>query len=201
MNHSILSVALAIFRTTSIAVLILLVCSGCSDSVNHGPPKCELVVELPARVKQHEIPGDIRISIRNVGHSDVSLVMPGDGSECAWRTPIIGWSALPLDSHEAHPEKPVRRPTGRCGNIGPLTAEQVFTLKPGESQSLGTWLDFPTQLEAGKYRVLFYYENRPDIEWRGIPLGDHDADAMDVVTESDAVSLLSEEVIVEVTKD
>lgn len=201
MNHPIFTAVMAILRTTVMAALLSLVCGGCGDSANIGPPMCELVLELPARVKQYEIPKDIRISIRNIGHSNVSLVMPGDGSECAWRTPIIGWSVLPLDSHEAHPGKLVMRPTGRCGNIGPLTAEQVFTLKPGESQSLGTWLDFPTQLEAGKYRVLFYYENRPDIKWRGIPLGDHDTDAMDAVTESDAVSLLSEELILEVTKD
>jgi len=189
------------FRSSLCLVLTFLACSGCGDSGHNSPPLCELILELPTQVRQHQIPQDIRISIKNLGNSEVSLVMPGDGSECAWRTPIIGWSVLPLESHEAHPEKLVMRPTVRCGNTGPLTAEQVFTLKPGESKSLGTWLDFPIQLEAGKYRVIFYYENRPGIEWRGIPLGDHDADAMDAVTESDAICLLSEEVIMEVTKD
>lgn len=180
--------------------IVAMLCCGCGESVSHSPPKCELVLELPAQIKQNEIPADLRISIRNLGTSDISLVMPGDGSECAWRTPIIGWSVLPVDSPKAHPDTLVMRPTGRCGNINPLTAGQIFTLKPGEHQPLGTWLSFPVDLQPGKYRVLFYYENRPALVPKGIPLGDHEQDALDAIAESDPVILQSQEVIIEVTK-
>ncbi|MFO0976148.1 MAG: hypothetical protein U0996_07090 [Planctomycetaceae bacterium] len=177
-----------------------MLCCGCGESVSHSPPKCELVLELPAQIKQNEIPADLRISIRNLGTSDISLVMPGDGSECAWRTPIIGWSVLPVDSPKAHPDALVMQPIVRCGNINPLTTGQIFTLKPGEQQPLGTWLSFPIDLPPGKYRVLFYYENRPALVPKGIPLGDHEQDALDAIAESDPVILQSQEVIIEVTK-
>jgi hypothetical protein len=47
---------------------------------------------------------------------------------------------------------------------------------------------------------MFYYENRPEIDWKGLPLGDHDEDAMAAVVDSHAVSLASDEVIVEITE-
>lgn len=174
-------------------------CSGCTDVADREPARCELVLEMPSTLKQAEILSQVRVQIRNLGKSDVTLVMPGDGSECAWRTPIVGWSILPLDSSESHPASAKRTPTGRCGNISGLRPEEVFTLKPGESKSLGEWHAFPPQL-PGKYRVMFYYENRPGIDWKGLPLADHDEDAMAAVADSHAVSVASDEVIVEITE-
>ena len=53
-------------------------------------------------------------------------------------------------------------------------------------------------MEPGNYRVRLYYDNIPDMEWSGVVLPPHDVDAMQRVRKSTPVSLVSNEVEVEV---
>jgi hypothetical protein len=156
-------------------------------------PLCEIHLELPATMTA-ETRDRSRVQIRNVGTIPVTLVMPGDGSSCRWRTPIVGWSVLPVDSTDQHPEEPPRRRVVRCGNINRLNPGDVFVLNPGEEKELNEWLDFPSRLSPGKYRVVFYYINVPDLKWSGIPLGNHDEEAMNRLKKSTPVALVSNEV-------
>lgn len=139
-----------------------------------------------------------RITLLNQGKEPVTLVQPGDGSESAWRTPVIGWSVLPAESKAAHPDEIPLHRGGRCGNINPLGEDEVIRIKGGDQTELGTWVGQPSFPKPGKYRVVFYYANRPKIEWHGLPLGSHHAEAMKAVRDSTACELRSNEIIISV---
>src|SRR5437868_56582 len=69
----------------------------------------------------------LRVVIKNTGQTQVSLVMPGEGSDYGWRTPAFviskieeGPEKLVPDAENKppkHPEKPPFNRMGRCGNI------------------------------------------------------------------------------------
>jgi hypothetical protein len=120
-------------------------------------------------------------------------VRPGDGSSVGWRTPIIGWSVLKADDRAAHPSTPPVERGARDGNINSLRASDLLTIEPGTTEPLGEWVGAPSFPSAGSYRALFYYRNVPDLAWKGIPLGSHDAAAMKQVAATAACSLVSNE--------
>lgn len=160
---------------------------------------CELHLDSPAQTRL----GDqfqTQVEIRNASSVPVILVQPGDGSDWHWRTPIVGWSVLPLDSDEEHPIIPPRCHVPRCGNTNCVKPDEVFALKPGESRTLGPWIMPPSFPGTGKYRVVFYYKNIPDKKWNGIPLGEHDAATIQQIRKSTPVSLISNEVVIEITE-
>src|SRR5437867_1533542 len=69
-----------------------------------------LAVEL---LPHHQVvklggPGELSITLVNRGNREVTLVEPGDGSSCGWRTPLMEWSTGPF------------RYGLRCGNVNPL---------------------------------------------------------------------------------
>jgi hypothetical protein len=53
-------------------------------------------------------------------------------------------------------------------------------------------------MKPGKYRVRMYYENIPGMKWSGLVMGGHDKGAMRRVRNSTPVSLVSNEVEVEI---
>lgn len=136
----------------------------------------------------------VSVSITNKGEKPVTLVLPGDGSESGWRTPIVNWSVIEASSKAKHPTKAVPQRVLRCGNINPLKADEVFVLAPGESKELKNWIYLEPFAKAGKYNVVFLYANRPTLKWSGLPLGEHDAKAMERVKNSTECSLVSNEV-------
>jgi hypothetical protein len=132
-------------------------------------------------------PPHLVVTVVNAGSQEVVLVEPGDGSECGWRTPIIEWSIKSW------------RPYGRCGNINPLRADEVFVLQPGESRQLSAWVGVPPLPGPGRYRVAVRYVNQPDHAWLGVPLGEHDEVALREVQQSSSVVAVSNsvEIVVE----
>ena len=122
-----------------------------------------------------------KVSIENKGKKPVVLVANGDGSECGWRTPIIGWSVLKKESAD-HPRVFVPNGFRDCGNINAPTAEEVLTIAPGGRAVLPhAWQAArnaakPFEVEgdgdpAHQYRVVFYYSNNPRMIWKGVMLG------------------------------
>jgi hypothetical protein len=134
-----------------------------------------------------------RFVVDVVNHTDatVTLVKPGDGSDCGWRTPIVGWVVEGV--------KP--RALARCGNINALRDDEVFTLKPGKRVRLGDWVGLPDLPGPGKYKVRFRYENKPELKWSGVPLRRHDVTAMARVRASTPAAAYSNTVVVEVADD
>jgi hypothetical protein len=115
----------------------------------------------------------------------VTVVLPGDGSDCGWRTPILTWTpAVKMDR--------------TCGNINALRAREIVTLLPGKSVSLGEWIAPPAPTRPGKHRFTLTYENKPGLAWRGVPLGQHDPAAMAKVKASTPLKVVSNTVEVEV---
>jgi hypothetical protein len=155
----------------------------------HADSSTDVVLELtPATqvIKVGQIP-KFALSLINNDDESVVLVEPGDGSVSGWRTPIIEWPAAFL--HRG----------SRCGNINALKPNEVFILKPGETRQLSEWVGHPQLPGPGRYQVTVRYTNRPEHEWGGLPLGTHDAWAMDRVRNSTKVSATSNavEIIVE----
>lgn len=139
------------------------------------------------------------VFIRNRGPEPVTLVEPGDGSECGWRTPIVGWSVLPVEARQQrHPTEPPRFKGTRCGNINPLRLSEVFSLAVGEGRRLGGWIAFPMPEQAGRYRVVLYYQNIPDLKISGLALGQHEQGVMDRVRRSTPCRVISSEIEIEV---
>src|SRR5262249_41362743 len=136
----------------------------------------------------------IKATISNRGQSPVVLVQPGDGSESAWRTPIVSWSAIRItdDRKVEHPSKPPLYKGLRCGNVNALEKSEIIKLAPGQSKEL-CWVGWPMIEEPGTYSVVLYYFNVPDIAWKGGPLGPHDPEAMRQVRDSFECSLTSNE--------
>jgi hypothetical protein len=124
----------------------------------------------------------------NRGKKDVTVVKPGDGSNCGWRTPIIQWR---IDG------KGPRDKESRCGNINRLKPDEVFTLKAGVFLKLDEWVGRPSVSHEGKYKVTLRYANLPDLKWQGVPLGEHDKAAMEKVRGSSRVIVESN--VVEIT--
>ena len=182
------------------AALVMITSAGSLGGADLATPvaksECRLTLELPAVIKKGEYP-KAKVHVTNAGTSSVTLVKPGDGSECAWRTPFIGWSVLPADSSATHPPKHSARVGARCGNVNPLTPSEVFELKVGARAELGDWVGLPPLPKPGKYRVVFYYANVPNTKWSGLPLGKHDEAAMTRVRGSTPVALMSNEAEVE----
>lgn len=149
-------------------------------------------------VKTGETPA-IRARLVSGADEPIVLVRPGDGSDAGWRTPVIGWSAIRADDPAAkHPSGPQRARGARDGNVNPLTAKDLITLKPGQTEALGSWVGGLTFPAAGTYKVVLYYRNDPALEWKGIPLGSHDASAMERVKRSASCSLVSNELTFQV---
>jgi hypothetical protein len=69
-------------------------------------------------------------------------------------------------------------------------------LKPGEIKEFDESIDFHYHLPSGKYRVVFYYSNIPQLQW----FGAHDAAEMRRVSHSTEIHMRSNEVQFEVTE-
>jgi hypothetical protein len=136
----------------------------------------------------------VTATITNKGSAPVTLVLPGDGSESGWRTPLVGFSSIKVGKDK--PKDPADVPLyrgGRCGNVNALKGDEVFTLAPGTSKDLPDWIGSPQLTEPGTYSVVFYYANDPGLKWQGVPLGRHDPDAMKQVKKSHKCLLISNE--------
>ena len=157
---------------------------------------CQLSLQLPPTIDK-KTQGYAKIQIKNLGDDPITLVMPGDGSFSHARTPTIAWSMLSQDSKENHPQAPPTSRGGWCGNINSLKASELFELNPGESRELNEWVRFPVG-PPGKYRVVFYYTNVPELKWSGIPIGVHNKDAMRRLRGSNPVAAVSNEVELEI---
>jgi hypothetical protein len=197
--------------------LLLLLLLGASTSWSlavPAPTSFEPRLELHLKADTTNVKGGDKAIweawIVNRGKKTVTLVQPGDGSDCGWRTPIIEWGLDELEVRKTGTtteRKTERKPlcltegaprTMRCGNINRLREEEVFDLAPGKEVKLSVWIGRP-HLQPGKHKIVMRYFNLPDHKWKGLPLGEHDKKAMQRVKNSLKVFLQSNpvEIVVE----
>lgn len=94
------------------------------------------------------------LTLTNTSSQAVQLVVPGDGSQVGWRTPILTWTAK-LEG------KPIAELSpARCGMMNAIEADEIFTLAPGESRTLIEWLGEPSYA-PGTYDLTLRYRNDP----------------------------------------
>lgn len=141
--------------TTQIATTPLV---GVTPTTAAGPTivsTCGLRAELEADAQS----GALHLTLVNDGPRPVKLVVPGDGSEAGWRTPVLTWTTT-------RNGKPVKeREGGRCGMMNPIDASEVFTLAPGERKTISEWVGRPN-VDPGTYEVELHYKNDPNIATR-----------------------------------
>jgi hypothetical protein len=150
------------------------------------PPATGLEIELTCTnpVVTPAIDPGFTAHLVNKGKKPVTVVLPGDGSEVGWRTPVVRWG------------KEERGTIRRCGNINRLKPDEVVELAPGERVKLG-WVGHPT-LDSGTNKVKLELEHIPTLKWRGLPLGKHDEATMKKVQALPAFKLTSNVVEVQV---
>src|SRR5919201_6135680 len=92
-----------------------------------------LVIRADRAVFGEKEPEPVRFTatLLNKGKETVTLVTPGDGSDCGWRTPLVGWSVVKVSADNPragkHPDKVPLHRGARCGNVNALKADEVFT--------------------------------------------------------------------------
>jgi hypothetical protein len=164
-----------------------------SDSGDAGPPVPNLRIDLRAGktvVKPGESP-EWRAFLVNDGSAPVTVVLPGDGSNCGWRTPVVRWRS------GDDPADPLLV-GGRCGNINSLRPEEVIDLAPGQRVELTEWMHWPTPGGVRTHRIWVELENIPDLRWQGVTFRDHDPVAMQRIRQSPSFKAVSNVVAVEV---
>jgi hypothetical protein len=118
----------------------------------------------------------------NNGWRTETVVLPGDGSESGWRTPIVQWTPALM--------------VCRCGNINGLKPDEVIDLAPGDRVKL-EGIAYPG-LKPGLNRVRLELIHQPGMRFRGIALDDHDPEAMKKVRQSSPFRVTSNVVEVRV---
>ena len=103
-----------------IAALFVIACAFVFRTVRGGEtPKVEAVLAF-SKAPSRGINPRLELTLTNRGDQPVSLVLPGDGSECGARTPRLNYTWL-RDGNIVVP--PV--PGFTCGNVNPLRAGEV----------------------------------------------------------------------------
>jgi hypothetical protein len=139
-------------------------------AVAPAPPKLAIDLRvLTPSVTLYTIP-EIEADLVNQGQEPVIVVLPMDGSECGWRTPVVRWS-------------PAWESPARCGYVTGLRPQDVITLSPRGRVKLN-WILGPVLTRQGKHEVSLELEHVPDIEWKGVPCPVHDPETMKAVRES-----------------
>lgn len=139
----------------------------------------------------------IKVQILNHTADTVILVKPGDGSLNGWRTPFTLFSVLDEDLRHSHPRKldenNLKKMIG-CGNINALKYSELIMILPYGKYE---WdMGFDINKGPGRYSIKFLYRNIPDLKWKGIPLGQHDPVAMDIIrSKSKDITLVSNDII------
>ncbi len=174
----------------------------CMLSANAFSDELRIVVEPSELTVEQGVFPKFKTFILNEGADDRLLVYPGDGSRNHYRSPMTGCSILDSASLSEHPSTPPQIKVAVCGNINALKKDSVFTLKSGQKMELDAWRSMIalTDLKPGVYRVVYYYSNHPEMEWKGGVLGNHDEEEMRLVKKSYRCELVSNEIKLTVVK-
>jgi hypothetical protein len=178
-------------RSSSLFVLSLVVAAGCRQgpSAPKPIPNAKLRIELSTDSRPISPGGipDLNAVLINDGPEAAVIVLPGDGSVRGLRSPIVRWNP-PMVS-------------AGCGNIDRLMRSELVTLEAGDRIHLSRAIGWPELSKPGKQMVSLELENVPGLVWRGIPLGEHDPVAMEMVRNSMPFKVVSNVVEIEVGPD
>ncbi|MCP4438273.1 MAG: hypothetical protein GY810_04950 [Aureispira sp.] len=148
----------------------------------------------------------INAQLLNNSTDSLLVVLPGEGSVSGWRTPIMGWSIINLDSNEVHSDNFPSIPelTLLCANVNQVTEKDLTKIAPASSASL-SWIDFhrvfdvKTLNKVGTYSIKLYYKNTPDLDWEKIGyLSYTEEAAIRIKNETQEFMISSNEIIIKI---
>lgn len=103
--------------------------------VRLGPPPEGLALEIARKGPKRMQAGrrlDLRVELVNRSRDrSIALVLPGDGSDFAWREPEVFWLAE-IDAGDGRWVPAPRERPSRCGNFDEDWTDEVRALAPGE---------------------------------------------------------------------
>ncbi len=99
----------------------------------------------------------LRVLLRNSSRQDILVVVPVEGSHQGLQLPYIGWSVLADDSGQ----HPLDLPLDSSLRLGTIHAGKSVWgyISAGKSLQLQDWIEIPSELLPGTYRIVFYYQN------------------------------------------
>ncbi|HQU84259.1 MAG TPA: hypothetical protein PKY59_14075 [Pyrinomonadaceae bacterium] len=142
----------------------------------------------------------ITIFLTNNDDGVVTLVNPGDGSSYGGRTPIIQWSIIKNNETAKHPSEPQTDGIASCAFMNNIRSDEVFWLASGEKREMKNWTYLPPFEKKGTYRVVFLYANRPSLKWRNEYSLRHSRIALWRAKHSTETTIVSNEIIFNVTE-
>lgn len=168
-----------------------LVASVAAESLFKSPAGLEIKISNP---QGPFFGSDYKATIQlvNRGTQRVRVVAPGVGSLHGVRTPRLYW----IVRRAGGTARELPAPTPGCGNIDPLRAKEVIELGSNQSVDVSRAGPLLTLKEPGEYRVRLRYVNDPKMKWTGVPLGEHDPEAMRKVQESTPCDIVSNEIAI-----
>jgi hypothetical protein len=137
----------------------------------------------------------LKVVLSNNDNDVVTLVSPGDGSENAWRTPIVQWSIIKDDKLAKHPSEPKAAEESDCGMMNSIKSDEVFQMNSGETREVKHWTFLPPFKEPGVYRVAYLYANRPSLKWHNESSMQHNAIAFWKAKHSTETNIVSNEIV------
>jgi len=182
-------------------LLVLVTCATTVRAVETGAPVpgSDLAIHLSVanEVMTVSTYPEITITLINHGTRKATLVLPGDGSERGWRTPIIGWAVKSSDDLTPYPKEVPLNTRPRCGDMNALERSEIISLDPGTSVTLSS-AERPRLITPGRFHIRFYYLNVPNCGWNGGDLGHASDDAMQAMRASTPCFIISDELSVTV---
>jgi len=101
----------------------------------------------------------LKAMLHNNSRECIYLLMPNEDNR-DMRLPLIGWSVLEGDSGQ-HPLE-LWHDTSNTGEFTFTSSSLVTAGVPKKgSFELGEWIEFPSGLLPGTYRIVFYYQTYP----------------------------------------
>jgi len=98
----------------------------------------------------------IEATITNLRSKRISFVLPGDGSDVGWRSPIVKWSVIPMieDDHMQEQHDFQFSKMLRCGIVNSIKASDIVKLESGENIYIDEWIGYPEiPAKLGVYSV------------------------------------------------
>lgn len=129
----------------------------------------------------------ITARLTNTGNCPLTLVLPGDGSHEAWRTPIIEWAFIPGGKLAGSGARV-------CGNVTALKRGEVFRLLPGQTREIRDGILPACLPSSSRFRAAMTYSNEPDRPFLGVPLRPHDEAELALVRQSNSCRVRSNEI-------
>ena len=129
-------------------------------------PATGLSLELHAEKLEYRVGEKFRFTAElvNPSSSPITVVLPGDGSEVGWRTPIVRWTP-PSSSL-------------RCGLVDSVSARDLVLLEPSQRLAFDC-LGAPVFDGPGTCQVSLEIEHDPNTKWGRLPTRPEDSATMD----------------------